>query len=140
MENLISNQLYDQTVHQGSIIENVIRKNGHSITKLAISMGVNRRSVYNWFNQPKVKPDLIYRIGLSIEHDFCKQIPGLFDCLDVTQRSKLSVFITSQQSNNQEERDIKLWRTKYETLLENYNRLRFKRNSTKTINQTLLNV
>jgi predicted transcriptional regulator len=57
-------------IHHGETIEKVVRRNGHSITDVAKLTKVNRRSVYNWFNQPKLKPEIIYKIGCVINHDF----------------------------------------------------------------------
>jgi len=49
--------------HYGQIVELIIRKKGYSISELARLSYVNRRSVYNWFNQKYLKPEIIYRIG-----------------------------------------------------------------------------
>jgi plasmid maintenance system antidote protein VapI len=63
--------------HYGQIIEKVIRRNGHSISEVALTTGVNRRSVYNWFNQRHLKADIIIRIGNAIHFDFSTLIPEL---------------------------------------------------------------
>lgn len=93
--------------HHGQIIEKVIRRQGHSITDIARLTGVNRRSVYNWFSQPVLKPHVIMNIGEAIRYDFSRDIHDL---------NKIDYFQNEQE--NQEE-----WKSKYIELLEKYNRL-----------------
>jgi transposase-like protein len=50
--------------HYGQIVELVIRKGGYSISEIARLTLINRKSVYNWFNQKYLKPEIIYRIGM----------------------------------------------------------------------------
>lgn len=49
--------------HTGATVKKVIKREGHSITDLAKLTGVNRRSIYNWFLQPQLKPEIIIKIG-----------------------------------------------------------------------------
>jgi lambda repressor-like predicted transcriptional regulator len=91
--------------HQGKTIEKVIRRNGYSVSKIARAVGVNRRSVYNWFNQPYLKADLIVpamllHLGLNTE-----------DYDDFHERSDYQIT------------NIPDWKNKYIELLERYNEL-----------------
>jgi DNA-binding XRE family transcriptional regulator len=43
-------------IHMGQLLEKVIRKKGLNISKLAKAIGVDRRSMYNWFAEPELKP------------------------------------------------------------------------------------
>ena len=101
-------------VHQGDIIERVIRRQGHSLTDLAKLTGVNRRSIYNWFLQPKLKPENIIKIGQAIHHDFSVEFPGQFVSED---------FIVAEKAKDAKEEQFDAWKEKYIDLLERYNLL-----------------
>jgi lambda repressor-like predicted transcriptional regulator len=104
-------------LHHGNTIEKVIRREGHSLTDVARLARVNRRSVYNWFMKPKLKPDIIHRIGRVIDHDFSIEFPDLFSSEDFKTKRKAEPAVTPDV----EEFDI--WREKYLDLLERYNML-----------------
>jgi predicted RNase H-like HicB family nuclease len=97
--------------HQGEILEKVIRRTGPSLTDLAKLMNVNRRSVYNWFLQQRLKPEIILKIGRTINHDFSVEFPDLFTSSDFTESP-----IAAENEQN-----INVWKEKYIDLLERYN-------------------
>ncbi len=97
--------------HHGEILEKVIRRTGPSLTDLAKLMNVNRRSIYNWFMQPRLKPEIILRIGRAISHDFSIEFPGLFVSED---------FKVEPPSELASENNITVWKEKYIELLERY--------------------
>lgn len=101
-------------IHQGDIIERVIRRQGHSLTDLAKLTGVNRRSIYNWFLQPKLKPENIIKIGQAIHHDFSVEFPGQFVSED---------FAVPEKAKVATEETFDAWKEKYIDLLERYNLL-----------------
>jgi len=109
--------------HYGQIIEKVIRRDGYSISELAILMNVNRRSVYNWFDKKRLKTDLIFRIGSVLNYDFSIEFPelfkdGEFDFL------KTDINVLTNDSNVVSEQSIdEHWKDKYIVLLEKYNDL-----------------
>lgn len=98
--------------HQGNIIEKVIRREGHSLTDLARSAGVNRRSIYNWFLQPRLKPEIIIKIGQAISHDFSVEFPAQFISAD---------FAKDGASADAVPEEFNMWKEKYLDLLERYN-------------------
>ena len=109
-------------LHHGQTIERIIRRNGFSITELARLTNVNRRSVYNWFNQRHLKPEIIYRIGAVIKHDLSSVFPSLYQYDEFTQQD--------MASNNEEEAvntensaESNVWKDKYIELLERHNQL-----------------
>ncbi|HEX8609435.1 MAG TPA: helix-turn-helix transcriptional regulator [Pedobacter sp.] len=122
-------------LHHGQTIERIIRRNGFSITELARLTNVNRRSVYNWFNQRHLKPEIIYRIGAVINHDLSTVFPSLYQYDEFTQ---------ADLSSNHEEVVVQepsgegnIWKDKYIELLERHNQLllaHFERNSSTTTN------
>jgi hypothetical protein len=101
-------------LHHGEIIEKVIRREGHSLTNLAKIMNVNRRSIYNWFMQQRLKPETILKIGRAIKHDFSVEFPELF----VSDDFKEEPIIKANLEN-----DFNGWKEKYIGLLERYNLL-----------------
>lgn len=107
-------------LHHGQTIERIIRRNGYSITELARLTNVNRRSVYNWFNQRHLKPEIIYRIGMVINHDFSTVFPGLFDDDYFTAAEQANI---PQEVEAREPDDNDIWKDKYIQLLERHNEL-----------------
>ena len=104
--------------HYGQIVEYVVRKNGHSITDLATALDVNRRSIYNYFQNPNLKYDIIYKIGLIIRHDFSKEFPELFTSDQFEVKPKHFRITPSTIAGNS---SITHWKDKYIELLETYN-------------------
>lgn len=109
--------------HYGQAIERIIRRNGYSISELARLTNVNRRSIYNWFNQQNLKPEIIFRIGCALKHDFSEDFPELFD------ESDFEKVLGSQNESSDytmqapEEGGSAYWKDKYIKILEEYNRL-----------------
>jgi predicted transcriptional regulator len=120
-------------IHHGETIEKVVRRNGHSITDVAKLTKVNRRSVYNWFNQPKLKPEIIYKIGCVINHDFSVELPQLFTSEDFAKGFK--EYAPAMQE--EQEADIEIWKDKYIGLMERYTALLAECNMDREINSLL---
>jgi hypothetical protein len=110
--------------HYGQIVELVIRKGGYSISEIARLTLINRKSVYNWFNQKYLKPEIIYRIGCVINHDFSVEFPELFTTDQFNKNNKPGS-LNSSLTNSSLENVI--WKDKYILLLEKYNNLLLKR-------------
>ncbi|MDB5063300.1 MAG: hypothetical protein JWP67_3143 [Mucilaginibacter sp.] len=121
--------------HQGQIVEYIVRKNGYNISSLAKALDVNRRSMYNWFNQKELKWDVIRRIGLVIRHDFSKEFPLLFTSEDFkgiyASRSYMSPSITNYDKIDADNN----WKGKYLNLLEKYNAELLNKAKRLTLNQ-----
>ena len=125
-------------LHHGQTIERIIRRNGFSITELARLTNVNRRSVYNWFNQRHLKPEIIYRIGAVIKHDLSSVFPSLYQYDEFIQQD---VPASNEEVINKEEISAEgnVWKDKYIELLERHNQLLlayFERSSTTTTTTT----
>jgi transcriptional regulator with XRE-family HTH domain len=108
-------------LHHGQTIERIIRRNGFSITELARLTNVNRRSVYNWFNQRHLKPEIIYRIGAVINHDLSTVFPSLYQYDEFIQQD----FTASTEEAPAPELSVDggVWKDKYIELLERHNQL-----------------
>jgi hypothetical protein len=106
--------------HYGQIVELVVRKKEFSISELARLTHMNRRSVYNWFNQKYLKQEIIHRIGTIINHDFSVEFPELFrpdDFNVVPGQASLDDLLFWEVPNTS------AWKDKYIDLLERYNSL-----------------
>lgn len=110
-------------IHHGQILEKVVRRNGHSISDVARLTNVNRRSVYNWFNQPHLKPEIIYRIGCVIDHDFSVELPHLFTADDFNKERRHSLISGVREETSDDLSNKHYWKDKYIDLLERYNEL-----------------
>lgn len=108
--------------HYGHIIERIIRRNGYSISELARLTNVNRRSIYNWFNQKSLKPEIIFRIGCALKHDFSEEFPELFT-EDEFQKVIVPPKNHNEDSEDNPEGSSSYWKDKYIKILEEYNRL-----------------
>ena len=108
--------------HTGAIVERVVRRSGLSITELARRIHVNRRSVYNWFEQKTLKLDIIQKIGCVLGHDFSVEFPEYFDKGELTQMKRL-IDTPMEDSSPAQGENVYFWMNKYITLLEKYNEL-----------------
>lgn len=109
--------------HHGQIVEYLVRKNGYSITDLAMELRVNRRSIYNYFQNCYLKRDVILKIGWVIRHDFSKEFPEIFNSEDFSyshKQAKFTVFPPNTNNNNNNVSED-IWKDKYLELLESYN-------------------
>jgi AcrR family transcriptional regulator len=110
--------------HQGEVIEKLIRRDGHSLTDVAAKLGVNRRSLYNWFTQKDLKQETIYKIGHVIQHDFSIEFPDIFSSKDFifnpASTARERFFYKESEVNHTDTPD---WREKYIDLLEKFNDL-----------------
>lgn len=108
-------------LHYGQVVERVIRRNGYSISELSRLTHVNRRSVYNWFKQEHLKPDIIYRIGCALKHDFSVEFPDLFSKDDF--KTIYETTEDDQDAASAKNSNTDTWKDKYIHLLEQYNNL-----------------
>lgn len=92
----------------GRLLERVIRRKELNISELARAIGVHRRSLYNWFNEPELKVEILERIAEVIDHDFSNEFP--------TTSIKKPELIKA----NGAMRDDEFWKDKYIDLLERY--------------------
>lgn len=97
-------------VHMGQLLERVIRKKGLNISELAKTVGVNRRSMYNWFGEADLKAGILEKISGAIDHDFS---------LEIHSSSNSPEYLASQNRA----RDDEYWKDKYIDLLERYSEL-----------------
>lgn len=102
--------------HAGNIVESIIRKQGHNLSKLAKYMKISRCTLYNWFEHDTLPFDILVRIGSYINYDFSSDFPEIF-CLNPNANPG------KQPLQNQfaESEKVEYWIKKYILLLEKYN-------------------
>nr|WP_068891970.1 hypothetical protein [Pedobacter panaciterrae] len=110
----------------GEIIELAVRRQNVNISDLSRRMRVNRRTLYNWFKQPKLHTDVIIEIGKAINHDFLPDFGGDFSDLGY-----LPIYKDDASTNHSN--SVYYWMEKYIALLEDYKRLAQRENSHKTL-------
>ena len=106
--------------HRGEIIEKAVRESGISITELARRLNKSRRHIYNIFNNSGVDIDTIIQIGKIIHKDFSNEIQYINTSKKYFEPTIASLSVKEEQSQYE---SIALWREKYFTLLEEYNKL-----------------
>lgn len=108
-------------LHHGSIIELAVRRKSVSISEISRRMHVNRRSIYNWFQQSSLRIELICEIGYIIGYDFSQDFPDEFDSNGFAILENL--VHNSKRGAEESTNSAHFWMTKYITLLERYNDL-----------------
>ncbi len=104
--------------HHGQTIERIIRIHQISISELARLLKVDRRSVYNWFEKPYLRSEIIFKIGCAIKYDFSKEFPELFSQNDFN-----TVFAKNRMNYHTmlyvaEEFNEQYWKNKYDDLVQ----------------------
>jgi len=102
--------------HAGNIVESIIRKQGHNISKLAKYMKISRCTLYNWFEQDTLPFDILVRIGSYTNYDFSSDFPEVF-----RSNSEAKIEQHPLQKPSTENEKIDYWIRKYILLLEKYN-------------------
>jgi hypothetical protein len=105
--------------HHGRTLEKVIRKNGHSISNIARMANVNRRCVYNWFTQRRLKLSIVKSVGEVIDYDFSREFPDLFPQVVLNQTATTGNLETTE-AYFKEQKALFFWKNKYLNLLEQY--------------------
>jgi len=104
--------------HKGKIVENIIRKSGYSLTKLAEKLGISRNTLYKRFQNPNLDYGFILEVGNCIYYDFSNDFPEMKQ--STTGLPDWNTFPTNNTSKSAE-----IWKmeNKYANLLEKYNKL-----------------
>lgn len=97
--------------HHGELVERVVRRSGMSLSELARKTKVNRRSLYNWFQQKRLHADTILRIGTALNYDFSEDFPE-YSLIN----KSVPYAVPSEEAEN-------FWMNKYIELAEKYNDL-----------------
>ncbi|EDM38351.1 hypothetical protein PBAL39_02012 [Pedobacter sp. BAL39] len=108
-----------ESINAGEIVEHAVRRQHVNISELSRRMNVNRRTLYNWFQQKKLHLDVIIAIGQVINYDFSKEFKDEFQNSGFN--ASLPDFDKPSDVTPAALQDSKYyWMEKYITLLEDY--------------------
>ncbi|MET1054841.1 MAG: helix-turn-helix domain-containing protein [Pedobacter sp.] len=113
----------------GEIVELAVRRKNINISELSRKMKVNRRTLYNWFQQETLTSAVIHSISQAIDYDFSQEFPEDF----LTNRSTCQKTVEEDNATEAGGQQY-YWMKKYITLLEDYRLLLEKYNN--SISQT----
>lgn len=65
-------------VNAGEIVELAVRRENINISELSRRMQVNRRTLYNWFQQKQLPIDVNHEIGKAIDYYFYSEFKDEF--------------------------------------------------------------
>jgi transcriptional regulator with XRE-family HTH domain len=102
-------------VHRGEIVQDVLKQNGITLTKLSKKIGYSTRNLYNFFEKHDLGLDIIFNIGKAIKYDFSKHFKEL-ETFDINDFQLIN-------RENYTFDNYLLLQEKYINLLEKYNEL-----------------
>ncbi|WP_316849047.1 hypothetical protein [Pedobacter agri] len=110
------------SLNAGQVLERVVRQDRMGISELSRKLSVSRRTIYNWFDQKSLNPEIIWKVGAVIGHDFSVELPETF----TKHGNRLHEALNAYQRNDSSKTDsnsVYFWMNKYIHLLEKYNEL-----------------
>ncbi|WP_316808012.1 hypothetical protein [Pedobacter agri] len=110
------------SLNVGQVLERVVRQDRMGISELSRKLSVSRRTIYNWFDQKSLSPEIIWKVGAVIGHDFSVELPETF----TKHGNRLHEVFDAYQRNDSNKADtnsVYFWMNKYIQLLEKYNEL-----------------
>ena len=106
----------------GQVLERVVRRDCIGISELSRKLNVSRRTIYNWFDQKTLNPEILLKVGHVLGHDFSKELPEAF--ANSSHRPHNTYNHPNQDnSTNGDNKSVYFWMDKYIKLLEKYNEL-----------------
>lgn len=102
--------------HKGEIVENIVRKSGFSLKKLAERMKISRNTLYNRFRDPELGYEFIVDVGRIIHYNFSIDFPELDN--EVNELGEPWI-----QYGDKDAVELLKREKKYTALLERYNQL-----------------
>lgn len=123
------------SLNVGQVLERVVRRDRMGISELSRKLNVSRRTIYNWFDQKSLNPEIIWKVGTVIGHDFSVELPETF--------AKNSHYINEALDAHTEDQakgdpnSVYFWMNKYIKLLEKYNEILSHNNIEKSVSETV---
>ena len=105
-------------VHKGEIIKEAIEESGVKKSRIAHEMGISRGTLYNIFERMDVDNDTILKIGAIIHYDFTEKFPKLKNNKTEEPHEGYHSQVVAELKD-----EVDLWKGKYTSLLEEYNKL-----------------
>ncbi|MBG6233923.1 transcriptional regulator with XRE-family HTH domain [Pedobacter sp. CAN_A7] len=108
-------------LNAGEIVEHAVRRQNVNISELSRRMKVNRRTLYNWFQQKSLNADVICGIGQVINYDFSKDFNDELNSSAIKGSARMLSVKSDRDGKNSE--TVYYWMEKYIALLEDYKKL-----------------
>lgn len=109
------------SLNVGQVLERVVRRDRMGISELSRKLNVSRRTIYNWFDQKSLNPEIIWKVGTVIGHDFSVELPDAFLKNDNIRRDTFESHYDDTVKNDAN--TVYFWMNKYIRLLEKYNEI-----------------
>lgn len=108
-------------INVGHVLEQAVRMERIGISELSRKLNVSRRTIYNWFKQEDLNPNIILKVGDVIRHDFTAELPETFirNHKHILETENPSILNEVAADNN----SVYFWMNKYVALLEKYNEM-----------------
>jgi hypothetical protein len=107
------------SLNVGQVLERVVRRDRMGISELSRKLNVSRRTIYNWFDQKSLNPEIIWKVGTVIGHDFSVELPETFSKNHLNEAFDAHTEDYSKGDAN----SVYFWMNKYIKLLEKYNEI-----------------
>jgi len=104
----------------GEVLERVVRRDRMGISELSRKLNVSRRTIYNWFDQKNLNPEIIWKVGTVIGHDFSIELPESLIKNGNTLHEAFDHY-SQTDATKADTNSIYFWMNKYIKLLEKYN-------------------
>lgn len=111
--------------NEGQIVEIALKRHNINISELSKQLNVNRRTLYNWFRQKKLRKEVISKIENAIHYDFSED----FEIEVMRSSDYKESYITRTTWSTNVPNTAFYWMEKYTALLEDYRKLMRKRGS-----------
>jgi|GEM_PF-463207 len=123
------------SLNVGQVLERVVRRDRMGISELSRKLNVSRRTIYNWFDQKSLNPEIIWKIGTVIGHDFSAELPEAFSKNGHDIREALEA--NTEKGPTVDANSVYFWMNKYIKLLEKYNEILSHTTTETTISDTI---
>ncbi|SDD20245.1 helix-turn-helix domain-containing protein [Pedobacter soli] len=121
------------SLNVGQVLERVVRRDRMGISELSRKLNVSRRTIYNWFDQKSLNPEIIWKVGSVIGHDFSIELPETFAKTSNNIREAFDAH--TEDFAKGDANSVYFWMNKYIKLLEKYNEILSHTNLDKTVSE-----
>ncbi|MCX2574316.1 hypothetical protein [Pedobacter sandarakinus] len=108
-------------VNVGQVLERVVRRDRMGISELSRKLHVSRRTIYNWFDQKSLNPEIIWKVGTVIGHDFSIDLPESY--IKAGNNLHEAFDFHNTENPKADANSVYFWMNKYIKLLEKYNEI-----------------
>lgn len=123
------------SLNVGQVLERVVRRDRMGISELSRKLNVSRRTIYNWFDQKSLNPEIIWKVGTVIGHDFSVELPETFPKNNNEIRDAFDAH--TEDYSKGDANSVYFWMNKYIKLLEKYNEILIHTNTENNVSENV---